>query len=318
MALNISIFEIPLPIFLAALVLMVVAIVVLTVVEIKMGRKAKAKKEFEETYYQRKLSAAAALQSDQNGFLISLDKVAREFFSEEAGLSFVGKYSQLIEVFNKKQMFNEATFCQKMQEALYSGEKMDQNFLYSLHSEMKGFVLRKEKREMKEGKSVQGVITPAVVQTVQLQREELNPNILRYMKEGLIRGFNASELREKLVAKGFDEAEIIKVEKHLGQKANEPILEQRMPVSTEKRILTNFFNPKNRDLEIIKKGVEEKDEIGRAEIIEVIPYKKEEISKKELKYPEEEPERYKQIGSLDNLERVKKKIDSRKEGVIAG
>ena len=89
-----------------------------------------------------------------------------------------------------------------------------------------------------------------------------------------------------------------------------------MQTNTEKRILTNFFNPKSKDLEIIKRSVEEKDEIGRAEIIEIIPYKKEVLPRKEVKYPEEEPDSYKKIGSLDNLERIKKKIDSQK--AIAG
>ncbi len=309
MALNVSIFTIPLPIFLAALVLMVIAIVVLTFVEIKLGKKAKAKKDYEETYYQRKLSAVAALQSDSNGFVIALDKVVREFFSEEIGMRSMGKYAQLIEELNRKQRFKESAFCQKMQEALYSGEKLDQRVLQSLHSEMMFFVLRKERREIK-----QAMVQGAPQQATSQNKEELNPNILRYMKEGLERGFEMSELRNKLLASGFDEMEVVRVERLLNGTVNEI----RMQENTEKRILTNFFNPKNKDLEIIKKGVEEKDEIGRAEIIEIVPYKKEELPKREIKYPEEEPETYKQIGSLDDLERVKRKIDSRREGVIAG
>ena len=308
MALNISIFAIPLPIFLAALVLIVSAIIVLTVVEIKLGKKAKVKKEYEETYYQRKLSATAALQSDPNGFVISLDKVAREFFSEELGLNAMGKYAQLIESLNKKQMLKEAAFCQKMQEALYSGENLDRNLLQSLILEMRFFILKKEKREIKEAK-IQVAVKQSRAQNSQV---ELNANILRHMKEGLRRGFEISELRKKLLASEFDEVEITKVENYLSKDLNKPA----MQTNTEKRILTNFFNPKSKDLEIIKRSVEEKDEIGRAEIIEIIPYKKEVLSRKEVKYPEEEPNSYKKIGSLDNLERIKKKIDSQK--AIAG
>lgn len=309
MALNISIFEIPLPIFLAALVLIVAAIIVLTIVEVNLGKKAKVKKEYEETYYQRKLSAVAALQPDPNSFLIALDKVAREFFSEEAGLRVMGKYTQLIEVFSKRQMIPESRFCQKMQEALYSGEKLDQNLLFGLHSDLKGFVLRKERRELRE--AVMQQKTEVIQQGV--QTDGLNESILRYMKEGLKRGFTVGELRKKLLASGFDEQAIQKVEDYLDKELNSP----RMQTVTERRILTNFFNPKNRDLEIIKKSVEEKDDIGKAEIIEIVPYKKEEIPRREIKYPEKEPDSYKKIGGLDDLERVKKKIDSRRKGVVA-
>ncbi|MBU0976901.1 MAG: hypothetical protein KKD18_00620, partial [Nanoarchaeota archaeon] len=132
MALNVSILAVPWAVFWIVLALVVAAIVALTIVEAKLGNRAKAKKQAEETYYQRKLSATVALQGDSNSFLISLDKVTREFFSEVVGMLRVTRYSELIDELKKRQMSSEAVFCQKMQEALYSGEPIDQPVLQSL------------------------------------------------------------------------------------------------------------------------------------------------------------------------------------------
>ena len=312
MALNVSILAIPLPVFLVALVLILAVIVALTFVEVRLAKKAKAKKEYEETYYQKKLSAIAALTADQNSFLISLDKVAREFFSEEVGMKTMGKYTQLIDELRKRNLVREVAFCQRMQEALYSGEKFNQSFMQRLLSEMRDFVLKREKRVLVEVRAEKA----AVQQTLPARDAslEVNENILRYVYEGRKRGFEFGDLKKKLLEAGFDEVEIDKVERYLIQKVEK----QKMPASVEKRILTNFLNPQKGDIEIIKRGVEEKDELGKAEIIEIVPYKKEVVAKQKVNYPKVEPDSYKQIGSLDNLDRIKSKIDSQKKGVIAG
>lgn len=315
MALNFSIFAIPLPIFLTALVLVVAAIVVLTIVEVRVRKRARAKKEMQETYYQRKLSATIALQSDPESFLISLDKVAREFFSEELGMQRTGKYSELIRGLNQKQKLAEQAFCQRMQEALYSGETLDQRHLLSLFDELKSFIARKEGRVVGGGKRHSQ--EPVQKTNQSPEEQKLNQTILKYMREGRRRGFTTEALKARLLSSGFKEMEIKEVIDCLDGSGKLSDEKKKLPHPTEKRILTRFSSSKEKDYHVIKEGVGEKDELGRAEIIEIVPYKSEEVPKKKVNYPEKEPESYKKIGSLDDLDRVKKKINDRKKGVIA-
>jgi hypothetical protein len=307
MALNISLLLVPWPIFLMALILIVAAIIVLTIIEVKLGKQAKTKKNSEETYYQRKLSTVLALSSDPNGFLIALDKVVREFFSEMMGKNTTARYAELIDYLKQTQKNREADFCQEMQEVLYAGEKIDHNILNELYSKMKYFVTQKEKVELMRQVGQQ--------RSQQVKQSDVNEHILRYVKEGKERGFEMNYLRQKLVEEGLDEAEIDKVLTHLDDKEKE-----RVKVQTEKQVLTNFFNPKNKDLEIIKKSVEEKDDMSNGEIIEIVPYreekpetKEENVVEKKVVYPKSEPEGHKRIENFDNLDRIREKIRKRKE-----
>ncbi|MFH1802463.1 MAG: hypothetical protein ABH864_03350 [archaeon] len=318
MALNVSLLDLPWPVYLSALILVVAAIIVLTAVEMRLGKRAKAKKEYEETYYQKKLSAVMALKSDPNAFLISLDKVAREFFSEALGLQSMARYSELVDKLGKAQKVESAKFCSDMQEALYSGEVIDQAILFSLYERLKSFVLRKDRNDAQNKKQVEEIMNVQSAESA-VNEMPLNQNILKYVAEGKRRGFEAGALKEKLLSAGFDEHEVERVLAHLARKDSVVTEKPRMSINTEKRILTSFFNPKNKDLEVIKKGIEEKDELGRAEIIEIVPYEREVPRKKKaVEYPKEEPESYRQIGSLDNLDRVKEKIKSRRQGIVSG
>ncbi|MBU0977122.1 MAG: hypothetical protein KKD18_01770 [Nanoarchaeota archaeon] len=142
----------------------------------------------------------------------------------------------------------------------------------------------------------------------------VNSGILRYYQEGRRRGFESSVLTEQLLAAGFDKASVQNALLFLERESMKP----RISPQTEKRILTRFSSPQKSEISLIKSSLEEKDEIGKAEIIEIIPYKKEEIPKKTVNYPSEEPEEYKKIENFDNLDRVKAKINLRKKGIIAG
>lgn len=302
MALNISLLVVPWPVFLIALIIIVTSIIILTVIEIKLGKKAKEKKTVEETYYQRKLSNVLALKSDASSFLSALDKVSREFFSEDLGRAVIGRNVELIEELKKRGKGKGAAFCEKMQEALYSGEKIDNSLLASLFNEMKSFVSEKERMTVQLEKE-------QTVKENYEQKAELNKHILEYITEGLNRGFDLNSLEKKLIGSGFDEAAVLDVVSHMSQKQK---VEQ-----TEKKMVTKFFNPSNKEMEVIKRSIVEKDEVGRGEIIEVVPYKEEQVKKKEVKYPEKEPESYKNIEGLDDLRRVKEKIAMRKSNLKA-
>lgn len=309
MALNVSLLELPWPVYVLAFVLVAAAIAALTIIEIRLGRKVKARKEYEETYYQSRLSTVMALKSDPDAFLIALDKVVREFFSESLGLQKMARYSELVSKLEQAQRMKSAAFCREMEEALYSGEKIGSEDLLKLYSGLKTFVLQKEKHV---------VASRAPQRPPQVSEESVNANILKYVVEGRKRGFNFDSLNEKLVTAGFDKGEIARVISRVKQKEALRNEKPRIPANTEKAILTNFFNPKSKDLDLIKQGIEDKDELGRAEIIEIVPYKKEEIAKKKtVKYPEKEPRSYGQIGSLDDLDRVKEKIKERRQGVLS-
>lgn len=306
MALNISIVSVPWTVFIIVLFLVLAAIVALTVIEVRMSRRAKSKKQAQETYYQRKLSATMALRGDSNSFLISLDKVAREFFSEAIGLNRMGRYSELVGGLKKKQMVNEARFCERMQEVLYSGEKIDQSVLHSLFSQMQWFVMKKD------GSAQPLKQEPTAASVPAREVQGVNSSIINYITEGKKRGFEVSLLVQKLLESGFDKLEIDKAVKQIESEMNRP----RIPHQTEKRVLTRFSDKKGHT-DLIRKGVNEKDEIANAEIIEIVPYERPKIPVKKVDYPEKEPEIYKRIGNMDNLDRVKAKIDSRKKGVVA-
>lgn len=315
MALNISIISVPWTVFIIVLVLVVGAIIALTVVEVKLRKRANSKKQAEETYYQRKLSATKALEGDPNSFLISLDKTAREFFSEMLELGKMGRYSELIENFRKKGMTREAEFSGRMQEALYSGEEISKERMHLLFGQMASFILSKEKEVTEKGKQQKAVQQPRPNQgDNRIKEEELNSRILQYYREGKNRGFETSLLTEKLLSAGFEEEAVKNVLAYFEQEMRKP----RIAPQTEKRILTRFHNQKREHRDLVKQGMKEKDEIHNAEIIEIVPYKEEVAPKKKVNYPQEEPEEYKRIGSLDNLDRLKDKIASRKKGVVAG
>lgn len=379
MALNISLFYVPLPVFLIALILVVAAIIILTVLERRLRRQVIVKKEMEDTYYRRKLEAVKALRNEPPKFLAAIDDVAREFFDEKFNIT-GARYSDLIEKFRKEKNESAIKFGEVMQETLYSGEKLTNEKLDFLFSRMQQLVRESEKAQMEKyeaqvkmeaqraqqiAQTKQPIPQPKVIEKPKVvevkeepkvvkpqiqmikpvenkvgfwkrmfgggQREvpisvakpqNVNMNIVKFLVEGRKRGFNFDNLKERLLAGGFKEGDIETAIGYLNAAQKEKEIKRDLPsenrVSEQegKRIFAGFMQPKNRELEVIKQ------EVGTTKTVEmkpqplkVIPHTEEkiELKRKPKIYEGEEPKHYDRIGSIDDLERVKRKIKDAKQ-----
>ncbi|MFH1290878.1 MAG: hypothetical protein ABIH92_05750 [Nanoarchaeota archaeon] len=374
MALNISLLSMPWPVFLGALILIVAVVIVLTVMERLLHKKVVLKKEDEDTYYRRKLAAVKILHNEPVKFLTGLDDLAREFFEEEFQIT-GARYSDIMKKFKGGNNGVAIKFCEVMQETLYSGERLSPRKLNFLFERLEFLIKEKEKENVGERgakslplqqeiiktqvvskglgkmpvvekKPVEVVEKPVVKmpiqQVLETPKKKVNKNVVRYLSEGIRRGFDVVSLKEKLLAGGFNEGDVNNAITYVESKMpakREAIVIPQQPVQRQqvearplpwnvqvpeniknprggKRILTKFFHPKNKEIETIKKEVEDKEEPPRAEIIEIVPYKEEKIEVKGKTYPKKEPKSYTYIGSLDSLDRVKEKIKKRRESMV--
>ncbi len=145
MALNISILLMPWPVFLGALVLVITAIIILSVVERALHRRIIQKKEEEDTYFLRRLGTVKTFRNNPLTFLSSMNDLAREFFEEEFQIT-GARYSELITMFKSEKNEEAIKFCETMQETLYSGEKLTDEKLDFLFEQL-SFLIRKQERE---------------------------------------------------------------------------------------------------------------------------------------------------------------------------
>jgi len=385
MALNVSLWVVPWPVFFVALILIVAAIIALTVIERVLHRKVVLKKEEADTYFRRRLEEVKSLRGNPLKFVAGMDDVAREFFRQEYQVT-NARYSDLVGKFRKEGDGGTVKFCEIMQEALYSGEGISKDMLSFLFNRLSYLIREREKVRIKEFrpmpvatvKSVQEkkVVKEAVMQEVKEKKVEVGPakpitraepvkptmrtvpaksivtrkpgpdvnrNVLKYLNEGLKRGFNIDSLTEKLLMAGFSQNNIEIAIRHVNVPIRREVIAKPKLVapvevidvksrpkggrqqdkgelhktSEGKRILTSFFKPKNKDLDAIKKEVEARDSIGKAEVIEVVPYENENVKIKKKKYPKKEPKSYESIENLDDFERVRSKIKQRRQSVTA-
>lgn len=341
MALNISILLVPWPIFLTALILIVAAIIVLTVLEKRLKRSVIVKKEEEVTYFERKLLASKALSGDSSKFLTSLDLLAREFFETELKTTGV-RYSDLIERFNESKNGAAVKFCEVMQEALYSGEKLSKETLNFLVEKLEFLIKENEKEKLrisqmefqkkrveeiskqKESQMVPQKVVQPVAEVKKVETEdEVQKNLVNYLAEGIKRGFEIPALRAKLLEGGFTEEHVdsaieqfnkINVKKQsLGEAKFKKAYEANE--ASGRTILARFLHPKNKEIETIKREVIDEDHaVKTKKIAEPVPYKKEKIElKKKINYPAKEPKSYQYINNFDNLDRIKEKIKKKKQ-----
>ncbi len=122
--------------------------------------------------------------------------------------------------------------------------------------------------------------------------------IIKYLRDGTERGNSLDVLKQKLFAQGFSEEDVNKAIGYLN-------LEGRKEEKKEKAAQEI---KKGQEAEKEKVLEDKKQEDSKAKKIITVPYKEEKIKIKKIKYPEKEPEPYKLISSIDNLDRLKEKI----------
>jgi hypothetical protein len=344
MALNISILLMPWPVFFGALIVIITAIIVLTIVERVLHKKVILKKEEEDTYFLRRLGGVRTLQSNPQRFLSGINELAREFFDEEFKIS-GARYSELIERFKAGKNAEAIKFCEAMQETLYAGEKLTDERLNFLFGEL-GFLIRRqeeekikkipvekinaqikpiaeekkpfveEKKISVEEKIVKQEPAKEQVKVAEVPKPTINMNLVKYLAEGRRRGFEMKLLRKNLLDAGFKDADVDRAITFFEARKEQPeqnVVEKKIDENAGKRILTQFFHPKNAELETIKKEVEDSESNVRPEVIEIVPYKKEKIKMEKKEYPKREPKSYQYIESTDNLDRLREKIRQMKQ-----
>jgi len=350
MALNNSLFWAPWPIFLGALVLVVSVIIVLVIVERKMRKKVKLKREEESTYFQRKLESAKNLRGNPERFLNAMDRLAKEFFEKEFQIQERLRYVELIELLKKKNEKKAVVFCEKMQEALYSGMKLDDNHLRFLFETLGSLIREKEAESLKKEE---------MEKIAEKTEEKTVAEITKYLTVGRERGFEISALKKKLLENDYKEADINRVIERLGEekkavvspklesvvieKGDKPKIEPEIQkpeaivikrsekpkiepeiqqpeqivikksaapeIKPEKKVLAEFFRmPKREEKEVI-----EINKKTPKSVIEIVPYKNQRVRISGVKPRAKEPPAHKVIGSMDDLMRIRKKIEEKKK-----
>ncbi|MEK6800545.1 MAG: hypothetical protein AABY05_01300 [Nanoarchaeota archaeon] len=293
-------------------ILLVVAVVLLVVIVILSSYKSRLKKELfikkeEEVSLKSKISSLDSLKDKPLVFLNTLDSIAREFFSKKFQLNKDLKYSEYIKFFRVKKYKSAIEFCGKMQEALYSGDNIDKNkllliknkFEYFVKSSLEHNLSEPPKPEVNEDKKEQ-----APVQNIPIKEDKsLNLEIVKYFREGRKRRFGFNILKGKLLQGGFKEEEI--------NKALDFVISQEdISRSGKAEVETNIrYAPTSLIVESPEQFAKEKE---KERVLKEVPYKQEEIKIKKTDYPKKEPEHYKLIENIDNLDRLESKLKEKK------
>jgi len=385
----------PLPVFLITLVIVIVSVITLKLVEKRLKRKLSFK-EGEKITFNDKVNSLNELKNNPQEFLISLDKISREFFHEAFSTDTERNYSNLIETFKKRGNDKAAHFCEMMQKAIYSGERIDKkksgSMLKSFNSLMDFYDFEKhmaaKKKAEKESQRItlfgiklnpftKGDVTktpPLKTETPNLETPPVkteNPNIrtpsittiqqethteLETKKEPVLEAEPKKEPTINIADReivGIAEVETPltqeKYKTELTFKKDETVsafkknvlkgiknffnipkkitTKTQLPKYEEAKITKAFFiktKPQKSPIKEIKKIKIKKENIFQwtirkikrkkiPAVIKIIPIKKEKISPIKVRHFKREPHSYKFIESLDNLDRVKKRIENRRK-----
>ena len=186
MVLEASSFLTPWTIFIGALIVVVTAIIVLTLVERGLSRRINEKKVEEETYFQRRAGSLKSMNGDTKLLLNSIDGLAREFFADRFGVNRNAEYSELFLEFQKMGRKDIVDFCENIQEALYSGEIVSEKKLQPLIGELE-FLIRDEAKERAEKdaqKSKIGFLGKEIDVTKSIQMKKTEKPTIYFMGDG--------------------------------------------------------------------------------------------------------------------------------------
>ena len=117
-----------------ALIVLMAVIILLFIIQRNLKKKITFKEEIQEKGFGliNEIENLRALKESPESILNNLNTLTRNFLAEEFGISKNLDYSELIEIFRQRSKPMIISFCQKMLEALYSGEKLETKELNSL------------------------------------------------------------------------------------------------------------------------------------------------------------------------------------------
>lgn len=282
---NLNFFLSPWTVFFVALIIIIVMLIFLTLLERKLKKRISIKRE-EQSIFQKKLNALKSADTEPNKFLVEIDELARDFLSQHYKVDRTAKYSELAKLFKKQGNIGAAQFCERIQESFYSGEQPTKEKLEFLSRNLEFLIVEHNKIKETEGSLEKEKRAPS---------EELDKRIVKYLSEGLQRGFELELLRSKLLGAGFKKPEIQTAEEHLNlhlEKKDEVNEWRGLQKTQEKKL----------PVKVKKVRTKAKQDVLESES---------EITHSETKTMSPDNERF--INSLDNLERIKGKISEKAE-----
>ena len=265
---NLNIFLSPWTLFFTALIVIIVLLIALTMLEKKLKKKVAIKIE-EKSIFHRKLNSLKLLNNKPREFLIAIDALARDFFSQHYNVDRNAKYSELAHHFKKSGNTPAHQFCIKIQQTMYSGENINRQKLDSLTSNIE-FLIKEQNKTNETAKAKNE--KPKMSFFKKQNNLKLDKRIVVYLAEGMKRGFKTEKLKIKLFEAGFTKEEVKLAENYLN-------LNSKKPAHVEESLQ--------------------------------IEYEKVEPKKEEVKQTRQKD--YPFIKSLDDLNRVKRKISQRTE-----
>lgn len=143
MVVNIITFLGPKIVFLIVFLLaLIIFLLILIITQKKLSKKA----TFKQVYTEKEINLIKELENlrvskkSQDIILGELNYIAREIFNAVFKLSKSMDYSEMILYFKQNKKFKLTAFCQKMLEALYSGEKISSKKLWELISDLETII----------------------------------------------------------------------------------------------------------------------------------------------------------------------------------
>jgi uncharacterized protein Smg (DUF494 family) len=228
MVLEKSVFFTPWMIFLFAIFIVGAAIIALTVVEKRLNKKLVQKKQEENSYVNR-IRKTLQMEKNPQQSIFVIDEIAREFIAETFQIDPATKYSGLIEEFKKKNNEEAVRFCERMQEALYSGEKLDDKRIEFLSGNLVFLINNEEKKEAEIRKLAKSNrLFGKILEEKEIAKRDFNVGktslgqknqtvdmrLVTYIEEGSKRGFKTNLLKQHLLNGGFEEDDVTKAILH--------------------------------------------------------------------------------------------------------
>ncbi len=208
----------PWTLFFVALIVIIVMIIFLTLLERKLRKRVSLKRE-EQLIFQKKLSSLKEQGRNPRDLLVSVDALARDFFSQHYKVDRNAKYSELAKEFRKKGNIAASQFCEKIQETLYAGDSPTSERMSFLVSNLE-FLINEQSKVSKLEK-VQAKMADVKILS---KPKDFAPDkrVISYLAEGVRRGFKIDLLRDKLFSAGFTKQEVEAAENYLNLNRKEP------------------------------------------------------------------------------------------------
>jgi len=272
----------PWTVFLGALVIVVITIIVLTIVERKLNKKINIKEEEKRTYFQRNLEAVVA-EEDSQRFLFAYERLVRLFFQQKYGANQNSRASQLESRFRTEGNEKAAALIKRIQEINYAGlvlnEKKKQELINDFRSLLSDSPTESAEREPPK--------------EIFLKKDSVGK-----IKELFGRRRGSGEQEE--VSKDFGVLELDNEERPINLKEDKIIVEEMYEEDIGK--------VRGEILDKIKETARE-EEFPPLPAVRIVPFKKEEIHARR-RTKRKEGKREASIESIDNLERLKKRLKS--------